>query len=279
MTITADETPLTRALRTLLRPLVRLALERGLACGELVEIVKRVYVDVARRDLAVPGKRSTTSRVAVLTGLTRKEAARLIAESDGDVADEGAESRRRINRAARVMSGWVQDPEFHDGRGAPASLPFEAGDGASMSELVRRHGGDVPVRAVLDELIRVGAVRELSDGRYHLVERGYVPRGSADEKLAILGTDVADLISTISHNLSGAEGEPFFQRKVAYDALPAEFLPVLRERVGAQAQLLLEELDAEMAQHDRDTTQGEGAGGHRAMIGIYYYEEERDDSR
>jgi hypothetical protein len=272
----SSETNLARALRVLLRPLVRLVLRRGMAFGELAEIVKRVYVDVARRELAVPGKRPTISRIAVLTGLTRKEASRLVAEADGD--DAVREDRRRINRAARVLTGWVQDAAFLDGRGLPATLPFDADDGPSVSTLVRRHGADVPPRAVLDELMRVGAVHETRDGRYRPVERAYVPRGGDDEKLAILGTDVADLIAAIDHNISDTAAEPFFQRKVAYDALPVEFLPELRDLVRTEAQRLLEQLDAEMAQHDRDTTPGEGPGGHRAMIGIYYYEEENDDS-
>jgi hypothetical protein len=266
----SDETPLARALGVLLRPLVRLVLRRGMAFGELAEIVKRAYVDVAQSELAVPGKRPTISRIAVLTGLTRKEVSRLLAAPAE--ATEGSD-RRRINRAARVLAGWVRDPEFHDGRGAPASLPFDAADAPSIGALVRRHGADVPARAVLDELLRVGAVRELKDGRFRPVQRAYVPQADDAEKLAILGTDVADLVAAIDHNLSASGAEPFFQRKVAYDNLPLDFLPALRERVRVQAQELLEQLDDEMAQHDHDLNPAQGPAGHRAMVGIYYYEE------
>lgn len=246
-----------------------------MAFGEMAEILKQAYVDVARRELAVPGKRPTISRIAVLTGLTRKEASRLVAgEGDGGAGED----RRSINRAARVLSGWVTDPDFHDGRGGPASLPFEDASGADVSELVRRHGADVPPRAVIDELLRVGAVRRLKDGRYRPMERAYVPSGGDDEKLAILGTDVADLISTIDHNLSDMGDVPFFQRKVAYDNLPAKYLPLLKERVRVDAQKLLEKFDVQMAKQDRDVTPNEDSGGHRAMVGIYYYEEECDDS-
>ena len=117
---------------------------------------------------------------------------------------------------------------------------------------------------------------ELKDGRYRPVERAYVPHGSTDEKLAILGTDVADLIASIDHNLSEPTEPAYTQRKVAYDNLPAKFLPVLRERVREEAQKLLEQLDAEMAPHDRDVHPSDDPGGHRAMVGIYYYEEECD---
>lgn len=266
---------LDQALLTLLRPLVRLALRRGLAAGEFVASLKRVYVDVAASDFMVEGRKQTTSRISLLTGLTRKEVARLLSE-EGD--ENTWRDRSRVNRAARVMSAWAQDPEFADGHGAPRSLPFEADDGASFSTLVRRHGADVTTRAVLDELVRVGAVRRLPDDMIQPIERAYVPQSDESEKLAILGTDVADLIATIDHNISQVDEEPFYQRKVAYDNLPPDFMPKLREIVRADGQRLLEALDKVMAQHDRDVKgQSDSPRGKRAMVGIYYFEDDRED--
>src|SRR6056297_393443 len=69
---TVRETPskaLERAVLTLLRPLIRLVLKRGMAYGQFAELVKRAYVDSARTDFGVPGRKLTISRVAVLTGL------------------------------------------------------------------------------------------------------------------------------------------------------------------------------------------------------------------
>ena len=42
----------------------------------------------------------------------------------------------------------------------------------------------MPARAVLDELMRVGAVERLEDARLQLVTHGYVPQHSAIDKLA-----------------------------------------------------------------------------------------------
>lgn len=270
----APDAPLARAVVTLLKPLVRLLLRRGVAYGQFSELAKRAYVDVARSDFAVPGRKLTISRVAVLTGLTRKEAKRVL---EADPSEAGASPRRRINRAARVVSAWVTDPAYHDGRGGPGSLVFD-GREASFSSLVREHGADVTPRAVLDELLRVGAVEHLQDGRIRLVERAYIPRADESEKLEILGTDVADLIASIEHNLDPERDASFYQRKVAYDNLPAEYLPRLQERVRAQAQALLEQLDREMAAHDLDVSPREdAAGGSRAMVGIYYFQEESEE--
>ena len=112
--------PFERAIELLLRSVVRLALKRGVAFGRFAEIVKRAYVGGAKRDFTVPNRKLSTSRISVLTGLTRKEVSRLM-QDDPDEAI-GDRVRRQVNRAARVVTAWVEDGAYHDRRGAPASL-------------------------------------------------------------------------------------------------------------------------------------------------------------
>ena len=71
----------------------------------------------------------------------------------------------------------------------------------------------MPVRGMLDELLRVRAVEPLDDGRIRLLARSYVPADGEIEKLGILGTDVADLIATLDWNLRAAPGEPIISAK------------------------------------------------------------------
>ena len=254
----------------LLRPLVRVLLRYGIPYGAFADLAKRAYVDVARHEFSISGRKQTLSRVSVITGLSRKEVRRVLAlPPTDDVA-----SVERYNRAARVISGWVRDAGFHDRAGRPAALPME-GDSPDFSSLVRKHSGDVPARAVYDELERVGAVERLKDGRIRLTTRAYVPQAGEVDKLAILGVDVAELISCIDHNLQSPAEEAYFQRKVSYDNLPAEAMSELRELAGKRAQRMLEELDVWMSEHDRDVTpSAAGTGRKRASIGVYYHEEE-----
>lgn len=257
------------ALASLLRPLFRLVLRHSMSFMAFEEIAKRTYVEVAMNDFAIAGKQPTISRAAILSGLTRKEVSRLLAQAGAEApVDDG-----RYNRAARVLTGWLRDRDFCDAAGAPRPLPDE-GD-AGFAALVRRHSGDVPARAVLDELLRVGAVRRNADGAVELLARAYVPSGSADDKLAILGSDVADLIDTIDHNIRLGAVAPRFQRKVMYHRIPAGALPALRKLSAAQAQALLERLDRWLAEHDTGDEPDTGAAPSAARVGlgIYYFEE------
>jgi hypothetical protein len=260
---------LSSAVQKLLRPLVRILLRNGISYGTFADLAKWVYVDVATKDFPILGRKQSASRVAVLTGLTRKEVQRL--GRVARLADRNSEER--YNRAARVIAGWRREREFLDAGGRPAHLPM-SGETGSFSALVRRFSGDMPARAVLDELERVGAARQLDDGRIELVTRAYIPKPSETDKLHILGTDVGHLIATIDHNVRPDRMEAFFQRKVAYDNLPDKALPEFRKLSAEKAQALLEYLDQWLARHDRDTQPGvAGKGRSRAGIGIYYFQE------
>lgn len=257
------------AVLRILKPLVRILLRHGISYNTFADLAKWAYIDVATREFGIEGRKQTTSRVSILTGLTRKEVKRIRELRH----PEDQASGERYNRAARVISAWQREREFLERDGQPKVLPM-AGKKSSFAELVRKFSGDIPPRAIKDELLRVGAIEELPDGRLRLLARAYIPQRSEEDKIHILGTDVALLISTIDHNLQPQTPEPFFQRKVAYDNLPQEVLPQFRRLAAQKAQNLLEKLDKWLAQHDRDTNpEIKGTGRNRAGLGIYYFEE------
>jgi Family of unknown function (DUF6502) len=265
----ATQPVLVLALRRLLRPLVRILLRHGMSFARFAEEARAVFVDVAEQEFELPGRQQTVSRISIITGLTRKEVRRVKQRNECDAADRTAAH----NRAARVIGGWVRD---HAGaEGASATLPLD-GSSQSFADLVRRHSGDMPVRAVLDELIRVGAVERTNSGEVRLLTRGYVPQTGDPDRLAMLGRDARDLISSVEHNLSAPPPDRYYQRIVAYDNLPADFLPALRSEAAKRGQALLEQLDRCMAPKDRDVRGApeRGADRRRAVIGVYYFEED-----
>jgi hypothetical protein len=272
-----DETRqiLTSAIQRLLRPLVSILLRNGISFGTFMNIAKWVYVDVADQEFSLTNKKQTDSRIAVITGLSRKEVKnvrQIIQANDIDITE-------RHNRAARVISGWVRDPTFQNGWGEPAVLPM-TGEGATFSQLVMEYSGNVPARAILDELRRVKAVEQLPDDRIRLLERAYVPHTGKSDKFNLLGTDVAHFIATIAHNLACDTPEQTrFQRKVAYDNVPAEVIPELKQLTEEQAQALLEHLDRWLAERDRDfNPQVIGTGRKYTGVGIYFFEENIPES-
>ena len=264
---------LSSATSRLLYPLDRMFLRNGKGARSLYDLIKQVYVQLAKEEFGIGGKKATVSRIAILTGLTRKEVKALLAQPrTGDDSTE-----EEYNRAAWVIAGWLKDPQFGDGRGHPAPLPME-GKRGSFAALVKVYSGDIPVRAMLDELLHVGAVQLMKDGRVCLRSRGYIPQKSAAEKLSILGTDTADLIATIDHNVYVNPRNPRFQRKVMYDNVPVEAAQEFQAVVAARGQELLEALDRWLSHRDRDVNpSSKGTGRVRLGVGLYHFEERLGD--
>jgi hypothetical protein len=268
------KTRLTGSVVKLLRPLVRILLRYGVSFGEFAEMARWVFVDVADKDFSIGGRKQTVSRISVITGLNRKDVTRLKKINIHDDKDGPA----GINRAGRVIFGWVRDKDFHGRKGVPAVLPLE-GEAKSFTALVKQYSGDMPVRAVLDELLRIEAVRKNDDNTVTLLTKAYIPKNIDAEKISILGADAADLISTIDHNLGDRKDQPFFQRKVMYDNIPAEAVAVLKAASSGEGQRLLEKLNVILAGHDRDCNPDiRGSGRKRLGIGIYYFEEDLDET-
>lgn len=273
--IMKTENAIYAAILRILRPLIRLLLRHGVPFGTFSDLAKQVYVEVALEDFGMPGRKQTHSRVSVLTGLSRKEVLRVTRLERADDTDTAA----RYHRAARVIAGWVRNGRFHDGAGNPATLSIE-GEGATFSALVKEYSGDVPHRAILDELLRVGAAERTADGKVRILARAYIPVSGGEEKLEILGTDTACLIETIDHNLRAAPGKAFFQRKAMYDNLPDDAIEELRTDLAKRAEKFLEEADRRLAERDRDANpESTGTGRRGAGIGIFWFEEKGKEGR
>ncbi len=268
---------LTQSIVQILRPLIHILLKNGISFGTFSDIAKWVYVETASKEFGLDSRKPSISRASVLTGLSRKEVKRvkeLPRPADTEVAEQ-------YNRAVRVIAAWRREEDFSDQRGKPLILPL-TGEGCTFAGLVKKFSGDLPFRAVLDELVNAGMVEKTADNTVRLLSRSYVPGEDQGIKFHILGTDVSNLISTIGHNLHADESQRLFQRKVSYDNLPREVLPVFHTMASRSAQRLLEKLDKYLAANDRDANpEVKGSGRHYAGLGIYYFEkpyDPRDDT-
>ncbi len=257
---------LSAAVLRLLRPLVRILLRNGIAYSLFAELAKKTYVEVAFAEFTEPGRKQTVSRVSALTGLTRKETKRLHELQN----PSDSESAQRYNRATRVIGGWLNDARFLDAEGEPLPLSLEDGE-VSFASLVKHYSGDIPPRAMLAVLESAGTVVQEAE-QVRLRRRAYIPGNDPVEKLPILGTDVAELITTIDHNLTSPADGLRFQRKVSNAHIHPDAVEAFRDLSAEKAQLLLEELDEWMSRHEAGTDEStDGSPGRYVSMGIYYY--------
>jgi hypothetical protein len=242
----------------------------GVSYAEFAEIARRVFVETADEDFRLEGRKQTISRVSMLTGIQRKEVSRLRQLDPLDSSELDA----AYNRAVRVASGWCRDARFAQGQGIPRPLPFEGDNG--FSELAKKYSGDIPARAVLDELIRVGTVMRNEHDEICLVnESGQVSLADKEAQFNVMGSAGRDLLETLSHNFESSPWEHRLQLTTAYNNLPAYAVKNFKNMSKEDSAALLKKFDSWLSKEDRDTD-GDAPieeGRFRAGIGIYYFEE------
>lgn len=258
------------AVRRLLVPLVRTLIGFGISWPMLAALLKSVYVEVAERGFALPGRPMTDSRITLLTGVHRKDVSQI--RNAPPAAEEVAAAAPSLG--AQVLSRWLTDAAFLDADGRPRPLPRSSGpDGEPGFEaLVTGISKDIRPRALLDELLHAGLVTERADGLLDLAEAAHVPRGDLDKLAYYYGRNLADHLAAAGHNLAGGI-PPFLERALAYDRLSPESVAALRreaDRLGMAMLLELNRMAADLADGDA----GRDDASHRFTAGLYLYDED-----
>jgi len=258
------------ALLRMLQPLVKWLIEAGIGVGDFQTLVKIAYVNAARDQGRVSGaepRRPNASRIAVVTGLTRAEVARILSE---DVTDRPHERRRR-QRAERVLSGWWNDSAFQDAVGNPAVLRLR-GQRQSFTTLVERYSGErwlVPT--ILDELLRVKAVRRLADGRLQAISRSTATVRWSAAGLAAFGEQLNEHCATLLHNFKNPS-HPRYVRRVVNARLDPAYIPMLRRDIEEQAEGLAESVDHALNDPSHTPAKGSASGATSLGIAVYVFE-------
>lgn len=257
---------LAQALYRILRPLARTAIRHGLTVRDVEQLVRRAFVDSARAEFGIRGRPTNKARVATLTGLSRAEVSRLLAE-DGRLPETG--QRHLLNR---LVTTWVSEADWQAANGTPRRLQLEDGE-AGFPALVRAIGSDVPWQTLLRELERLG-IAARDHGAAVLLKRAFVPGGDDErDRIPYLGENVAALADTVDYNLVHGGSAPRFERKLVFPGLDAEGLRKLQAHLEREGQAWMERLNHEFTPHsDPDHESGRMTG-----MGIYFFDTNTPD--
>lgn len=267
------------ALRMMLKPLVRLLISQGVSHGDFSEAAKDVYVEVAIRHFDQSSK-VNQSKIAILTGLTRKEVKNVL-----DRALRSEPYGKNFSRPSRVLAGWHSDPSFLGPYGVPLELPYESpveGGTPSFVDLVKTYSGDMAPRPMLKELIRVGAVVELENKTYKAIRRDFEPEALSPELVARLGKMGHYFFSTTAANIEKqGQGSGNFDRRVyTTEGIGHESMQAFDVYIKRRGQEFLEELDNWfVAKEKLDRERSDKMNTGLCMIHYIVNEEDEEDLR
>ena len=263
---------LRRALSLMFKPLVRLLIAQGVTHAEFSETAKEVYVEVALRHFEDEGK-VNKSRIAILTGLTRKEVKNVI-----DRALTSGYNERTYSRPARVLTGWYSDPAFQGPYGIPLEIPYESPDEGEPSfvKLVKQYSGDMAPRQMLNQLLESGSVVEV-EGRYKVVSRTFTHAKLSASLIQRLGSVGYRVFSSAAENIDKQDsGAGQFDRMVfADDGCTDEVIELFDQYIKERGQSFLEDLDVWFSSRKDLNKPGEP----RKETGLYmvHYVEDKDE--
>jgi len=266
------------ALASMLRPIVSLTLRCGLSSQEFAEIARSVFISVASDDYGIRGRPTNISRVAAMTGISRKEIRKLREQAHSPNWTPEIET----SPASTVLHHWHYDPDFSVSAGKPKPLSLTGQK--SFSELVRRYAGDIPVGAMKTELERAAVIIEDADRRVVAIKHYLHPAEFDEDFVRNIAFSIQNLTTTIIHNTNLLQSENFsaeinekygrFERFAWANHVNADAADVFRTWIRNEGSEFLERADDWIGEKELPQSQWESGPSKTVGVGVYYFEDD-----
>jgi hypothetical protein len=222
------------ALSSIFFPLAGFAVDVGLSARELQAMVRAAAVNVVADRQKTSKLRVSISGIAAITGIPRAEVSRILRAKRTGAQLIIGHWPHSVNK---ILSVWNENPKFTNRSGRPADLRIY-GPGRTFETLIGRHGGGLPVRAVLDELVRTGSVEISNPQRLKLRSPILMDRAFSSDEIKIFSGRVAQLIESMLHKFRNPESQ-FILSNIEGDIFEDAALPVFRKEVISSSDDLL----------------------------------------
>ena len=249
-----------------MKPIIRFLLRNRVTWDEFSELSKDIFVDVAREDYGIQQRPTNNSRVAMMTGLSRREVARI---RDRLLEDSDDTGRRRGNRISEVLTAWHVDDEFTDESGQPGVLPA-TGPSGSLSALFKRYAGDLPHSALRKEMLQQGLIEETDVEHVRVLKRDYTYAPLDPEIIKQMSVALHDHATTLDHNLDENRKSPARFEGIADNTrMSSRAAKSFIKLVETRGMDFLNEMDSWLSAHDID--ESETASGREVRMGVGVY--------
>ncbi len=242
-----------KALLQLLQPLARFASDLGFSASELQAIFREAAVKSAAARHLEDSSRVNISGIAATTGIPRAEISRILkspkafTERDDHTVDAPLQSTNRI------LAAWYEDPKFTGSNGQPADLKLY-GRGSTFESLAKRYGRGIPTRAVLDELIRAGAIELLPNQKIRAKTSMTVERGVSPRVIRAFGERASELLDTLISNMKIPDS-PKFVASVSHASISRSLLPLFRKELSTKGTDFLADIQDVLSRRPRSRSQ------------------------
>ena len=195
MTEVDESQALLAVVQTLMAPLAKLLVARGVPFASAEECLKIAMIDAARDAHPEGLPHRLVSRISTTTGINRREVTRLSLPSERPAGPP------RYSVAQALFARWRTTAGYVDERGAPRTLARQ-GEAPSFEALARSVTQDVHPRSLLDELLRLGVARhDLERDTVAITLGDFLPSSDRVRMLDFLANNVGDHLSAAVENV------------------------------------------------------------------------------
>jgi hypothetical protein len=261
---------------SLLRPLMPVALERGISAHEISDSVRRAYVQVLESRMAGQDRQLSDARLALVAGLTRSEVK--LFRDPRRRAGTSTAAFSHFQQIATLLTVWHTHPRFSGAYGLALDLDLDEPTDSSrrtFAELLETAVPGTDGDTLLDELLATNSAEIVDQKTLRCRARAVIWSGAKEADFSHIDRAAKCLeaaASSFAHNLlTETGGKKYFERMVVSDHALSErsrdeFLAVAQVR----GDNYVAELDTWIAKH---TEPDESGAGHRYGVGVYFFEE------
>lgn len=254
------------ALFGVMRSICRLLLRHEIGFREFSELTKTAFVQVATEEYGLRGRPTNISRVAVMTGLTRKEVKR-IREKKSNLGKDLISKR---NPHAELLHYWNTDKEYIDKSGMPIAIEYE-GEGPTFQALVKRSAGDIPAGAMRTELKRIGAISERPDGLLTVKTRQHLPMEYHERLINGIEYGLRTLADTVDYNGKPDCEDLRPQKFIHSSEIKEEKLPLITKFLKDRVESFTAETDDLLSTAEAKSESDDKISNVTVGVGVYFY--------
>ena len=230
-------------LKATLRPLCKFAVRNRFTLQHIIDLLKVLLIEEGAVAIEKNGEKVTASRLSLLTGVHRKDVAKIFKGNEEPI-------RKAPPLMTRVIGQWEQDKRFRTSNGQPRTLSLED-DKGGFYDLVRSVTDDINPSTVLNELERSGLIQRSGRG-VKLVKQVFRVGTAPQARYDLLANNVETLILAAEENLFEPQKTMNVHFRTEYDNVFVSDLSKIRNWLFEEAKAFHKRAREYISQHDKD---------------------------
>lgn len=251
-----DRKTILKSFMAAIRPLVRFSLRHGLKLQDITECFKILLIEIGTEQIIKDNDKVTDSRVAVMTGVHRKDIQRL--------KDDNESLLSHVDLITRLIGQWQHDKKFILKSGSPKPLTFGF-DGSEFNDLFRKVNKELSPATGLFELERIGAVK-IQDNKVTLIVGTHLPNKNLIEGFEVFSGDLEALLDCVEENVLKTNSLPNSHLRTSYDKIREENIEEIKAWLLRENHAVHAKIREFISQFDQDINPVIGYVGKTAKI-------------